>query len=195
MVVVDFADSDFLEFSFISSLLYAYSNSNSSTNHRVVAHTDQTHHLNVSRYGRRSSELCIRVHTSHSICHTIRSRTCCHVIWVKCTSCTTAGCYGEVLLTLLDTFLLVCTCNRMLETCWVCRVTSDGNTYVLMMHDCNTFLNIISTVTFYSCAKSVRVCFLIYDVKLCSLVIILCLYECKSVDTGNDLCCVFSKTV
>ena len=142
-----------------------------------------------------SSELCIRMHTSHSICHTIRSWSCSHVIWVKCTSCTTAWCYGEVLLTLLDTLFLVCTCNWMLETCWVCRVTSDGNTYVLMMHDCNTFLNIISTVTFYSCTKSVRVCLLIYNIKLCSLVIILSLNKCKSVDTWDDLCSVFSKTI
>ena len=177
------------------SFLNTYCNSNCSTNHWVVTHSDQTHHLNVSRYGRGTCELCVRVHTSHGICHTVGSRTCCHVVRVKGTACTTAGCNGEVFLTLLDTFLLVCTCNRMLETCWVCRVTSDGNTYVLMMHDCNTFLNIISTVTFYSCTKSVRVCFFVLNVKLCSLVIILCLYECKSVDTGNDLGCVFSKTV
>ena len=64
-----------------------------------------------------------------------------------------------------------------------------------MMSTTSTFLNIISTVTFYSCTKSVRVCFFVLNVKLCSLVIILCLYECKSVDTGNDLGCVFSKTV
>ena len=34
-------------------------------------------------------ELCIRVHTSKCICHTVRSRSCCHVVRVKCTSCTT----------------------------------------------------------------------------------------------------------
>ena len=62
----------------------------------------------------------------------------------------------------------------MLETSWVCRVSCDRNTNVLVMHDCNTFLNIISTVTFYM---------LRYDVELSCLVVILCLYECESVDT------------
>ena len=151
------------------SFLYGYCNSNCSTNHRVVTHSDQTHHLNVSRYGRRTCELCVRVHTSHGICHTIGSRTCCHVVRVKGTSCTTAGCYGEVFLTLLDTFFLVCTCNRMLETCRVGRVTGDGNTYVLVMHDCNTFLNVICTVAFYSCTKSVGVCFLVYNFNFAAL--------------------------
>ena len=84
-------NKDFLELTLISSLLYGNSNSNCRTNHRVVAHTDQTHHLNVSRNRRGTCELCVRVHTSHGICHTVGSRTCCHVVRVKCTSCTTAG--------------------------------------------------------------------------------------------------------
>ena len=43
----------------------------------------------------------------------------------------------------------------MLETSRVSGVTSDGNTNVLVMHDSNTFLNIICTVAFYSSTKSV----------------------------------------
>ena len=87
-----------LEFTCFCSLFNANCNSNCSTNHWVVTHSDKSHHLNVSWYGRRSCELCIRVHTSHCICHTVGSWTCCHVIWVKCTSCTTTGSYGEVFL-------------------------------------------------------------------------------------------------
>ena len=101
------------------SLLFPFfrnSNSNSHTNHRVVSCTDQTHHLYVSRNGGRTCELCVRVHTSHSICHTVGSRTCCHVVRMKCTSCTTAGSNREVFLALLITFFLVSTCNRMLES-------------------------------------------------------------------------------
>ena len=57
------------------------------TDHRVVAGTDQTHHLDVSRDGGGASELGITVHTAHRVCKTIGSRTCTHIIWVKCTTC------------------------------------------------------------------------------------------------------------
>ena len=98
------------------SFLDAYSYSNGSAYHRVVTHTDQTHHLYVSRNGRRTCELCVRVHTSHGICHTVGSRTCSHVVRVKGTSCTATGCNGEVLLTRFQSLFLVGACYRMLET-------------------------------------------------------------------------------
>ena len=41
----------YLELASFCSLFDAYCNSHSHTNHRVVSCTDQTHHLNVSRYG------------------------------------------------------------------------------------------------------------------------------------------------
>ena len=78
-----------LEFTLRSCLLDGYSNCNSHTNHRVVTCADQTHHLNVSRNGGGTCELCIGVHTAKGIGHTIGSRTCCHVIWMQSTSCTT----------------------------------------------------------------------------------------------------------
>ena len=37
------------------------------TDHRVVAGTDQTHHLDVSRDGGGASELGITVHTAHGV--------------------------------------------------------------------------------------------------------------------------------
>ena len=77
------------DYNAICSFLYRYCNSNCHTNHRVVTSADKTHHLYMSRYGRRSCELSVRMHTSKSICHTVGSRTCCHVVRVKCTSCTT----------------------------------------------------------------------------------------------------------
>ena len=96
----------FLEFAFLSSLFDSNCYRYSHTNHRVVTCTDQTHHLNVSGYGRRTCELCIGMHTSHCICHTIGSRACCHVIGMQCTACAAAGSYGEVLLALLYACLL-----------------------------------------------------------------------------------------
>ena len=94
-----------LEFTLRSCLLDGYSNCNSHTNHRVVARTDQTHHLNVSRNGGGTCELCVGVHTAKGIGHTVGSRTCCHVIRMQGTSCTTAGSNGEVFLTCFDTLL------------------------------------------------------------------------------------------
>ena len=63
----------FLEFTSFVSFLDANCNSYSHTNHRVVTCTDQTHHFYVSRNRRRTCELCIGMHTSQSICHTIGS--------------------------------------------------------------------------------------------------------------------------
>ena len=68
-------------------------NSNGSTYHWVVTHAEEAHHLNVSRHRRRTSELGIRVHAAESIGHTVRSRTCSHVVWVQSTTCTTTGSY------------------------------------------------------------------------------------------------------
>ena len=41
------------------------------TDHRVVAGTDQTHHLDVSRDGGGASELGITVHTAHGVGQTV----------------------------------------------------------------------------------------------------------------------------
>lgn len=54
----------FLEFTFFRCFFDRYCNSNSHSNHRIVTSADQSHHLYVSRYRRRSCKLSIRVHTS-----------------------------------------------------------------------------------------------------------------------------------
>src|SRR5699024_3146418 len=105
-----------LELSCFSGFFNRNCYSNSSTYHWVITHSDQTHHLYMGWYRRRSSELCITMHTSHCICHTIGSWSCSHVVRMKCTSCSSTRSYREVFLALLDTFFLICTCNRMLET-------------------------------------------------------------------------------
>ena len=105
--ILDLSDFMFLELTSLSSFLDGYSNSYGSTYHRVVAHADQTHHLNVCRYGGRTSELRVRVHTAQSIGETVRSGTCSHVIGMQSTSGTAAGSYGEVLLACFQSLLLV----------------------------------------------------------------------------------------
>ena len=65
---------------------------------------------------------------------------------MQSTACTAAGSYGEVLLALLDAFLLVSTCYWMLESGRVGGVTGDGNVYALFPHDCNAFCYVVCAV-------------------------------------------------
>ena len=50
-----------------------YRNRYSHTNHWVVTCADKSHHFNVSRNWWRTCELSITMHSTHSICHTVRS--------------------------------------------------------------------------------------------------------------------------
>ena len=184
-----------LEFSLRSCLFDGYSNCNGHTNHRVVTSTDQTHHLNVSRNGGGTCELCIGVHTAKSISHTIGSRACCHVIRMQGTSCTTTGSNGEVFLTSFDTLFLVGTCYRMLETGRVGGVSGDGNVNVLFPHDSNALTNVVSAVAVYFCTGTIRVSLAEYLFQLAGVVIVLSLNIGETIDTGDDLSSVFSKTV
>ena len=152
----------------------------------------------MSRNGGGTCELCVGVHTSHGICHTVGSRTCCHVIRVKSTACAAAGCYGEVLLAFLYAFFLVCTCNRMLETGRVGGVTGDGNVYALFPHDRNALCYVVSAVAVYFCTRALRICGVAFAenfLNFACVVVHLCLNISKAVDTGDDLCSVFSETV
>src|SRR5699024_7219487 len=151
--------------------------------------------LYVSRYGGGSCKLSVRMHTSKCIGHTIGSGTSCHVVRMKGTSCTAAGSNGEVFLAFLVAFLLVGTCNGMLETCGVGGVTGDGNVNALFPHDGNAFLNAVRAVAVNLRAESFGVCLAEYFFYFVGVGIVLCLNICKSVDTGNDLCGVFAKSV
>ena len=101
---------------------HVYCASYGATYHRVVADTEEAHHLYVCRNGGRTCELCIAVHTSEGIGHTVGCRTCSHVIGVQRTSCTATGSNGEVRLAGEDTLFLVRTCYRVLEARRVGRV-------------------------------------------------------------------------
>ena len=103
----------------LASFLNCYSYGYSHTNHGVVTCADETHHFYVSGNRGRACELSVAVHSSESICHTVGSGACCHVIGMECTSCTAARSNREVLNTVFSTPLLVCTCNGMLESCGV----------------------------------------------------------------------------
>src|SRR5699024_420701 len=65
----------------------------------------------------------------------------------------------------------------------------------LFPHDGNTLAHVVCTVAVYFGAKSVRVSNPLYFFQLACEVVVLCLYVCETVDPGNDLCSVFSKSV
>ena len=101
-------------------LLFALSNSNghshSRTDHGVVAHAQEAHHLHVSGDGGGTGELGVGVHTAHGVGHAVGSGASSHVVGVQSTAGAAAGGHGEVLLALLDALLLVGAGNGMLET-------------------------------------------------------------------------------
>ena len=83
----------------------------------------------------------------------------------------------------------------MLETCRVRRVTCDGNVNALFPHDRNTLADIVRSVAVYFGTKAVRVSCSGNFFEFSCIVVIICLNISKSIDSGNDLCSVLSKTV
>ena len=114
---------------------------------------------------------------------------------MKCTSGSSARCYGEVLLTSLEAFLLVGACNRVLESGRVGRVTGDGNVYVLLPHDGYALWNRVCAIAVNLCSRAIGI-----SDALClgygvGIWIILGLNEGEAVDSGDDLCSVLAEAV
>ena len=117
------------------------------------------------------------------------------VIGMQSTSGTAAGSYGEVLLACFQSLLLVSTSYGMLESGRVGRVTGDGYVYVLLPHDSYAFGNAVSAVAVNLSTKSLGVSDSLYFGNGVGVRIIRGLNKGKSVDTGNDLCSILTKTV
>ena len=83
----------------------------------------------------------------------------------------------------------------MLETCRVCRVTCDRYVYTLFVHDSNTLWYRVCTIAVNLCTKSLRIRLTEYFLNLVCIWIKLSLNECESIDTGDDLSSVLTKTV
>ena len=170
-------------------------NRNSSAYHRVVAHSEEAHHLNVSGYGRGACELSVRMHAAHGVGHTIGSGTCSHVIGMQGSACAAARSNGEVLLALLGAFLLVGSRNGMLESGRVGGVTGDGNVNTLLVHDCNAFADVVSAVAANVGALTIGVGDFLDDGQLACKVVKLSLNIGEAVDSGDDLSGVLAETV
>ena len=149
----------------------------------------------MSGNGGGACELCVGVHTSHCIGHTVGSGTGRHIVGMEGTSCTAAGSYREVLLALLNALLLVGACNRMLETGRIGGVSCDGNVNALVMHYSNALANVVRAVAANLCALAVRISDFLNNFKLACIIVKLGLNIGKAVDTGNNLSGVLSETV
>ena len=143
----------------------------------------------------RTCELCIWVHSSHCVCHTIACRTCCHIVWVKCSSCATTWCNREVCFAFFVAEFFVGSCNRVLESGWVGWVTSDWYINIFMFHDCNAFVYIVSAVASNFASVTIRESPCFHNVEFCVQIIIFGSNISETVYTRNDVCSVFSKTV
>ena len=117
---------------------------------------------------------------------------------MKGTAGAAAGCNGEVLLAGFESFLLVGACNRVLETSRVGGVTCDGDINVLLPHDGNAFLYIVSAVAANLCTRAGRilgVAGLGENLQLAGEVIKLSLNIGEAVDTGDDLGSILAEAV
>ena len=83
----------------------------------------------------------------------------------------------------------------MLESGRVGRVTGDGYVYVLLPHDSYAFGNAVSAVAVNLSTKSLGVSDSLYFGNGVGVRIIRGLNKGKSVDTGNNLCSILTKTV
>ena len=117
----------------------------------------------MGRDGGGACELCVGVHTTHGVGHTVRGRTSSHVIGVQRTAGTTAGSNGEVTYAVLLAPLLVGAGNGVLEAGGVGGVTGDGNANVLQLHDSNALGNVVGAVALNVCTGTLGVSLLVND--------------------------------
>ena len=99
----------------LEGLLDGDSAGDGGTDHGVVAHADETHHVDVRRHGGRTGELGVGVHTAHGVGHAVRGRAGAHVVRVQGTASAATRSDGEVLLASLEALLLVGASNGVLE--------------------------------------------------------------------------------
>ena len=111
------------------------------------------------------------------------------------TACTTTRSNREVRLASKYTLFLVCTSYWVLEACWVSRVTSDGNVYILAPVDSYTLTYVVSTIAVNLCTWAIAIRNALYNLKLARVVVKLGLHVCETIDTADNLCSVLAKTV
>ena len=167
----------------------------SGADHRVVAHADESHHLDVRRNGRGARELSVGVHAAHGVGHAIAGRTGGHVVGVERTAGAAAGSDGEVLLAVLDAPLLVGARDRMLEARRVGGVAGDGNAHVLELHDRDALGDVVGAVAVDLGARALGERLLGDDLDGFLRVVELRLHVGEAVDARNDVRGILAETV
>ena len=146
--------------------------------------------------GRRTRELCVGVHTTHSVGHAVRSGTCSHVVRVEGTARAAAGSNGEVLLAVFVAPLLVSACNGVLEAGRVGGVTGYGNVNLFQLHYFHAFHNVVCAVNADTGAVGIgTVNDFLNNLQFAGVIIQLGLDVGKSVDAADNLRGVFTETV
>ena len=142
------------------------------------------------------------MHAAHGVGHTVGCGAGGHVVGMQGAfvgmqgaSGTAAGSYREVLLAHKGAFLLVGSCNGVLEAGRVGGVSGNGDVHALEVHDSHALAYVVGAVAAYSAAYSVRVLGLADDVHLAGGVVELGLHVGEAVDAGDDLGGVLSEAV
>ena len=154
--------------------------------HRVVAHADEAHHLDVSGNGRGARKLRVGVHTSHGVGHAVAGRTCRHVVGVKRSAGAAARRDREVLDAVFIAPFLVGAGDRVLESRRVGGVAGDGNADVFELHDGHALGNVVRAVALDVRSRTVGVGLLIHDLYLLGEGVELGLDVGEAVDPRND---------
>ena len=183
----------------IFRLLFALSNSNghshSRTDHGVVAHAQEAHHLHVSGDGGRTGKLSVGVHTAHGVGHAVRGRAGAHVVRVQGTASAATRSDREVLLASLEALLLVGASDGVLEARGVGGVTGDRDVDVLVPHDGNALADVVGAVAVDGGAGTIGVGDGLDDLELAGGEVIVGLDVGEAVDTADDLGSVLAQAV
>ncbi|MPN46598.1 hypothetical protein SDC9_194189 [bioreactor metagenome] len=83
----------------------------------------------------------------------------------------------------------------MLEAGRVGGVPGNGNIHAFMVHDGNTFLNVVRAVAVNRGAFTVRISGFFHNVQSTSRIVIIGFYIGKTVDAGNNQSRVFAKAI
>ena len=163
--------------------------------HRVVAHAEEAHHLDVRRNGAGARELRIGVHTAHGVGHAVGGGAGGHVVRVQRAARAAAGGDGKVLLALLDALFLVSAGDRVLEAGRVGGVAGDGHVHALVVHDGHALADVVRAIAADGGALALGVGDLAHDGQLAGVIIKLGLDIGEAVDAADDLGGVLAETV
>ena len=97
-------------------------------------------------HGGGAGKLRVGVHTAHGVGHAVAGGAGGHVVRMQGAAGAAAGGHGEVLLPLLDAFLLIGAGHGMLEPGGVGGVAGDGHVHALGVHDGHALADVVGAV-------------------------------------------------